>query len=31
MTKGDIVTTQSYPALTQGRGDSVVVQPKIIG
>jgi hypothetical protein len=29
--KGDLVTTQSYPVLTHGHGDSVVVHPKVIG
>ncbi|WP_193315345.1 YbaY family lipoprotein [Nostocoides sp. F2B08] len=28
---GDLVTTESYPVLTRGRGSSVVVRPRVIG
>jgi uncharacterized lipoprotein YbaY len=28
---GDLVTTQSYPVLTHGYGDSVVVRPRVVG
>ena len=28
---GDLVTTESYPVLTRGHGDSVVVRPRQIG
>ena len=28
---GDLVTTESYPVLTHGHGDSVVVRPRQVG
>jgi hypothetical protein len=28
---GDLVSTQSYPVLTHGHGDSVVVRPRVVG
>lgn len=28
---GDLISTQSYPVLTHGHGDSVVVRPRVVG
>jgi hypothetical protein len=28
---GDLVSTQSYPVLTRGHGNSVVVRPRVVG
>jgi type III secretion system (T3SS) chaperone YscW len=29
--EGDLITTRSYPVLTHGYGDSVVVRPRAVG